>query len=210
MGYWPNKMQVLQCLPSALVSTRAAGRGRALYLTFDDGPNPHWTPRLLDLLAEHGARASFFLIGAHVECYPALVERMVAEGHRLGNHSYNHPYFGQLPLAQQLREIDDTDRLLSRFDGLPRHRFRPPRGVFSPALAVHFALRGRNQTFWSYNSMDYLRHPPEQLVARMRKRPPRPGDIVLMHDDDGCSTSALESLLGEWRAAGFRLLALPP
>jgi peptidoglycan/xylan/chitin deacetylase (PgdA/CDA1 family) len=203
-------MQLLQCLPTALVSTRATGRDKAIYLTFDDGPNPHYTPRLLDLLAAHGACASFFLIGAHVECYPDMVERMVAEGHRLGNHSYRHPYFGQLSLAEQLKEIDDTDCLLARFDGLPRHRFRPPRGVFSPALALHFAWRRRNLTYWSYNSMDYLRRAPEQLIQQMRASPPRPGDIVLMHDDDDCSANVLEALLGEWRADGFQLLALSP
>ena len=210
MGHWPNKMQLLQCLPTALVSTRAPGRDKILYLTFDDGPNPAYTPRLLDLLAAHGARASFFLVGAHVECYPALVERMVAEGHRLGNHSFHHRRFGPMSLAEQRKEVDDTDRVLARFDGLQRHRFRPPRGVFPWLLALYFALRKRNLTYWSYNSMDYLRRPPEQLIKRMRATPPRPGDVVLMHDDDDCSISMLESLLGEWRAAGFQFHALPP
>ncbi|MCX7514599.1 polysaccharide deacetylase family protein [Frateuria sp. STR12] len=209
MNLRPRKMQVLGWLPDALVSTRGARADKALYLTFDDGPDHACTPVLLDLLRAHQASASFFLVGRQVERHPELVQRMVAEGHRLGNHSYTHPYFGQLPLARQLHEIDATDRLLAGFDGVRHHRFRPPRGVFSPALALHFAVRGRNLTYWSYNSMDYLRRPPTELIRRMREVPPRPGEVILMHDDGDCSTRVLETLLGEWKAAGFRFCALP-
>jgi peptidoglycan-N-acetylglucosamine deacetylase len=202
-------MQVLGWLPGALVSTRGARADRALYLTFDDGPDPACTPVLLDLLREHQACASFFLVGRNVERHPELVRRMVAEGHRLGNHSYSHPSFGGLSLARQLQEIDATDRLLAGFDGVRRHRFRPPRGVFSLALTLHFAARGRNLTYWSYNSMDYLRRPPAELIERMREAPPRPGEVILMHDDGDCSIRMLQTLLGEWTAAGFRFCALP-
>lgn len=210
MGYWPKKMQLLRCLPEAVVSTRGSGRDKTLYLTFDDGPNPQYTSRLLDLLGTHGAHASFFLIGAHVERYPELVTRIVADGHQLGNHSYSHPYFDQLSLADQLKEIDATDRLLARFDGVEQHRFRPPRGVFPPALALHFALHRRNLTYWSFNSMDYQRRPVAELIQQLRDVPPRPGDVILMHDDADCCIGMLETLLGEWRADGFRFRALPP
>jgi peptidoglycan/xylan/chitin deacetylase (PgdA/CDA1 family) len=202
-------MQVLGWLPGALVSTRGPRADNALYLTFDDGPDGACTPVLLDLLREHQACASFFLVGRNVDRHPELVRRMVAEGHRLGNHSYTHPSFGQLSLAQQLKEIDATDRLLAAFDGVRHHRFRPPRGVFSLPLTLHFAARGRNLTYWSYNSMDYLRRPPMELVRRMRDMPPRPGEVILMHDDGSCSIRMLETLLGEWKAAGFRFCALP-
>ena len=203
-------MQLLGWLPQALVCTRIASAERALYLTFDDGPDGTCTPVLLDLLREHQACASFFLVGRQVARHPELVQRMVAEGHRLGNHSYTHPPFAGLPLARQLEEIDATDRLLAGFDGVRQHRFRPPRGAFSLPLTLHFAAHGRNLTYWSYNSMDYLRRPPAELIRRMRDTPPRPGDVVLMHDDGDCAIGMLETLLGEWKAAGFRFCALPP
>jgi len=202
-------MQVLGWLPEALVSTRGARADNTLYLTFDDGPDRACTPVLLDLLREHHAHASFFLVGRQVARHPELVQRMVDEGHRLGNHSYTHPSFGKLSLARQLEEIDATDRLLAAFDGVRQHRFRPPRGVFSLALTLHSAARGRNLTYWSYNSMDYLRRPPAELIKRMREVPPRPGEVILMHDDGDCSIRVLETLLGEWKAAGFRFCALP-
>lgn len=209
MNLRPGKMQVLGWLPEKLVSTRGDSAGRALYLTFDDGPDSAWTPDLLDLLGAYQACASFFLVGRNVEQHPELVQRMVDEGHRLGNHSYTHPQFNLLSLAQQLEEIDTTDRLLAGFDGKRRHRFRPPRGVFSLALTLHFAVRRRNLTYWSYNSMDYRRSPPEELITRMRAAPPAPGEVILMHDDGDCAIRMLETLLGEWQAAGFRFCALP-
>ncbi|SEL09512.1 Peptidoglycan/xylan/chitin deacetylase, PgdA/CDA1 family [Pseudoxanthomonas sp. GM95] len=209
MKLLPGRMQVLGWLPDALVSVRGDDRGRALYLTFDDGPHGGCTPALLDLLRAYRACASFFLVGRNVERHPELVQRMVDEGHRLGNHSYTHPQFGRLSLAQQLEEIDVTDRLLARFDGVRRHRFRPPRGVFSLGLTAHFAARRRNLTYWSYNSMDYQRGDPVEFIARMRAAPPKAGEVILMHDDGDCAIRMLETLLGEWQAAGFQFCALP-
>jgi peptidoglycan/xylan/chitin deacetylase (PgdA/CDA1 family) len=90
MNLKPRKQKLLRLLPNTLVQTHGSSHGGARYLTFDDGPEPEYTPRLLDLLAKHRVHASFFLIGQKVEQHPALVERIVAEGHMIGNHSYSH------------------------------------------------------------------------------------------------------------------------
>ena len=131
MSIRPTRQQLLGLLPQRLVLVRGPREPGALYLSFDDGPHPEHTPRLLDLLARHGARASFFLVGQRVEQHPALVERIVAEGHALGNHSYSHPMFRRLGLRAQLDEVERTDRLLAAFDRRGPHRFRPPRGDVS-------------------------------------------------------------------------------
>jgi peptidoglycan/xylan/chitin deacetylase (PgdA/CDA1 family) len=202
-----RKLRVLRWLPSRLLLT--TGPRGAVYLSFDDGPHPELTPRLLDLLAAHGAHASFFLLGEHVERHPAIVQRMVAEGHLIGNHSYSHPAFAAMPLAAQLAEIDRTDVLLAAFDGRRRHRFRPPRGVLPTPLLLRFARGGRCIAYWSYDSYDYLQHPAEELASRLRSHPPRSGYVVLMHDDDASTLDALAMLLPEWRKAGIVLAALP-
>ncbi|OOG53672.1 polysaccharide deacetylase family protein [Rhodanobacter sp. C03] len=210
MKFKPNKQQLLGLLPNTLVLTRGPRDGDAIYLSFDDGPHPEHTPRLLDLLAMHDAHASFFLVGKQVERHPALVERIVAAGHALGNHSYSHPPgFNKISLRQQLQEIDRTDHLLAQFDHRPQHRFRPPRGSVSLSLLLHFARRRRNIAYWSYNSMDYQHPADADMAARLRKQPPRAGDIVLMHDDNACAGRVLSLLLPEWRASGRSLLALP-
>lgn len=205
----PNKLKVLRWLPESWLLTTAPAEDKSLYLTFDDGPNQGLTMRLLDVLAQNEAKATFFLLGEQVELYPDVVRRMVADGHQLGNHSYNHPRFTRISHAQQLEQIERTDALLSAHDGKRVHRFRPPSGRFPLSLLLHFARSRSAMAFWSYDSMDYRHDGAEALLATLRKQPPVPGDVILMHDDNDASIDALAAILPEWRAAGFRLRALP-
>lgn len=209
MTFRPKKMRLLEWLPDTVISTRGPHSGKALYLTFDDGPNPAHTPALLDLLKRHGAKATFFLIGREAERHPSLVWRIVEDGHSLGNHSYTHPQFHALSHREQWHEVQRTDQVLRGFDGRRHHRFRPPRGVFSPRLALRFALNRRNLAYWSYDTLDYQGRKPEELAARLRAQPPRAGDVMLMHDDSDCSRRMLEELLPEWKQHGFTFPALP-
>ncbi|MGA9421294.1 MAG: polysaccharide deacetylase family protein [Rhodanobacteraceae bacterium] len=206
----PRKATLLQCLPDSVVVTRGPRASRTLYLSFDDGPDPEYTPKLLDLLATHDARASFFLIGERAERHPRLVERLVAEGHLIGNHSYSHARFETLTLAAQLDDIARTDRVLCAFDHRRLHRFRPPYGVLPFRLVLHCAWRRRNIAYWSYDSLDYQERPAQELAGLLRRQPPRSGDIVLMHDNREHTIALLEMLLPEWREQGIAFEALPP
>lgn len=205
----PNKLKLLKWLPDSWMVTTGAVAERCLHLTFDDGPNAQHTPRLLDLLASHGAKATFFLLGEQVEKHPGIVERLVAEGHQLGNHSYDHPRFTRIPRAEQMAQIERTEQLLTRFDGKVRHRFRPPSGRFPLSLLAHYALRRDGMAYWSYDSLDYQQRPASELVEVMRTHPPRAGDILLMHDDSDATIDALAVLLPEWSALGFAFSTLP-
>lgn len=209
MNMRPKKQQLLGLLPESLVMVRGPRAGNARYLTFDDGPEPAHTPRLLDLLAAHQVHATFFLIGEKVERHPALVERIVAEGHRLGNHSYSHYSFRPMSLEKKLYEINHTDELLYPFDGQRHHPMRPPRGDMAPSLLWYFATRRRLLVHWSYDSLDYQEASEEALLARLRTTPPQPGDIVLMHDDSDKAANALRTVLPEWLTAGHRFRTLP-
>jgi peptidoglycan-N-acetylglucosamine deacetylase len=165
---------------------------------------------LLELLALHGARATFFLIGQQAERYPELVQRIVREGHTLGNHSWSHPQFDQLDLAAQREEIERTDRLLTGFDGLARHDFRPPRGVMPRPMVLDCIRRGRRIAYWSYDSLDYSQRTAEALIASAQRYPPQPGEILLMHDDGGLSLRLLQTMLPVWAANGFSFAPLQP
>lgn len=204
----PKKHELLSLFPEHLLMTRAK-RDAICYLSFDDGPEPEHTPKLLDVLARHGVKASFFLVGEKIEQYPEIVQRIVGEGHMIGNHSYSHWSFRNMNLRKQLDEVYRTDALLRLFDDRPHHRMRPPHGYIGAQLLMHFARRRRSFVYWSYDSLDYQDKPIEWLIDRLRNDPPAAGDIVLMHDDSDKAADALDALLPEWLASGMRFDALP-
>lgn len=204
-----RKTRLLGLLPSRLVTTSARTGGKVLYLTFDDGPDPEHTPAVLDLLRQHGASATFFLIGGLIDHHPGVVRRIVDEGHQLGNHSWSHPSMPDIPIEAQIEEIARTDARLQVYDGKARHPFRPPFGDLSGELLLHFARTGRTIAFWSYDSNDYQRLPATALLEKVRSNPPRSGDVVLMHDDNHDSVALLAGLLPEWRTQGYAVRPMP-
>jgi peptidoglycan-N-acetylglucosamine deacetylase len=189
------------------IYTRATAASRALYLTFDDGPNPDHTPQVLDLLARYEARATFFLTGKAMEAHAGIVSDIVARGHALGNHSYSHPSFKDISLRRQVEEIERTNALLQRFDGKDRHLFRPPYGKMSSATIALCTLRRQRVALWTHDSMDFSLD-SRAIVERFATLRLRFGDILLFHDDHAAAATALEKLLPQWRGAGFEFATL--
>jgi peptidoglycan/xylan/chitin deacetylase (PgdA/CDA1 family) len=182
-------------------------RSRAVYLTFDDGPDATHTPRLLDLLDAHAAKATFFLRGDHAERNADLTRRLVSAGHSLGNHSFSHPFFNQLPWSRQVEEIARTDRLLQSFDGRAKHVFRPPYGRLTARALASCLLRRQRVALWTHDSLDFSLG-SDAVVGRLRQLRLRCGDILLFHDDAPSGIAALEKILPEWRAAGLTFAPL--
>jgi peptidoglycan/xylan/chitin deacetylase (PgdA/CDA1 family) len=147
-------------------------------LTFDDGPDPQSTPQLLDLLARHGARATFFLLGRRAERHPDLVARIAAEGHAVGNHSWDHPSLPRLSGPEIAIQLRRTAAAL----GDPRPRLmRPPYG--DQSLASHLVARRQGYAViaWSVVGADWLDDDGPTIAARILAGL-RPGGIVLLHD----------------------------
>lgn len=205
----PLKSKLLAWLPSPMVLVKQLASTNALYLTFDDGPDPDHTPRVLDLLREHGARATFFLIGQQAKQHPDLVRRIVAEGHALGSHSWCHRRFGSRSLVRQLAEIRRTQRLLQGFDGRQRHDFRPPNGQLPLSLLLALIRARVRVAYWSYDSMDYRRMGADWMLALFERTPLRAGDVLLLHDDADEVRQMLAAALPRWSAQGWRFEALP-
>ena len=152
-------------------------------LSFDDGPDPEVTPAVLDALATHGVHATFFAIGRLLEEHPALAHRIAAEGHELGNHSWQHSrwqnFFGA---AAQAREIARGERAVAAVTGRRTPPlYRPPIGLKSPPFARAAQQARLTLVGWSLRSRDTLTADPERIAARVLRRI-RPGDIVLLHD----------------------------
>jgi len=165
------------------VHTRVPGDEPAVALSFDDGPDAERTPRVLDLLAEHDARASFFVIGLHARAQGPLLRRMLAEGHTLGLHSHTHGrLFNCYGPARLRRELDDNAAAIAEATGAPPPRlFRPPMGLKNPILAHVCAQRALRVVTWSARALDT--RPGRSADKRDRLlRASRPGAILALHD----------------------------
>ena len=150
-------------------------------LTFDDGPSPGNTPRLLDLLRSKGVRATFFLIGKHARRHPGLVERIAGEGHEIGNHTEHHLFLPALPTSWLRREIESTGAFLQKTTGARPRYVRPPMGWFTDRVLRVFRELEYEPVIGSINPQDYRRLPAER-IARFVEDRIEPGAIVILHD----------------------------
>jgi peptidoglycan/xylan/chitin deacetylase (PgdA/CDA1 family) len=163
--------------------SRGPAKQPRVALTFDDGPDPEITPAVLDSLAEFKARATFFVIGMHLEEHAALGLRMVAEGHELGSHSWQHVrwqnFYGR---RAQATDLARSAYFIQQITGASTEPlYRPPIGLKSPPLARAAHARHIRMIAWSVHSRDTTMNDPKRVAARVLARI-APGDIVLMHD----------------------------
>ncbi len=138
-----------------------------LALTFDDGPNPVWTPRLLELLAVQQIRATFFLLGSRAHTAPDLVRRIVAAGHLLGNHSWDHPILALTPRAHILEELRRTSDSLEQITGRLTRYFRPPFGARRPAVLLAARELGLLPVLWNAMTSDWNEPSAQRIAARL-------------------------------------------
>lgn len=177
-------------------------------LTFDDGPHPLHTPRLLDILAQHGARATFYVIGALVRRYPVIVQRMVAEGHEVGNHTWTHPTLSRLGNQRFLTEIDRTQQVIFDTVGHIPVTMRPPYGAITMRQSRMLAAeRNLPTVIWSVDPQDW-RRPGPSVVAKRMVGGARPGAIILAHDIHAPTIRAIPSALEGLQARGLRSVTL--
>ncbi|MGH7636880.1 MAG: polysaccharide deacetylase family protein [Gemmatimonadaceae bacterium] len=198
------------------VMSRLPGKDRAVALTFDDGPNPEATPRILDVLRESRVSATFFLLGKHVERWPRLARRIADEGHTIGNHGYHH---GKLhlrgPAYTRMDLCVGTEVIVRTTGQTPRH-LRTPHGFRSPWVNAIARELGQRAVGWTLGVWDTDR-PGAAAIAERVRRGVRPGSIVLLHDGDACdpegdraqTADALTQVIRDLRDSGYRLALLP-
>lgn len=179
-----------------------AAAGNRVALTFDDGPwgEQDATARMLEALAELGVRAAFFVIGCNVVRWPDLVRRAAAEGHLVGNHTFDHRHLGVLRGRRfWLDQLDRTDDAIERATGTRPRIFRPPLGLRSPASAWAARRRGYRVVTWSRRAFDGVPVSPETIVRRLGPAC-EGGDIVTLHDGlDPHGRRTIESTLAAIR-----------
>ncbi|MFE7189815.1 polysaccharide deacetylase family protein [Kitasatospora sp. NPDC057541] len=194
-------------VPTAVVHSTASG-GRTVALTFDDGPGPA-TGQVLDLLAQYGARATFCVIGKQAAADPAAVQRILAAGHRLCDHTVDHPQpFAALPHDRAEHEIADARQMIVRAGGpgTAVGWFRAPGGAFTADNRTIAADHGLRPLGWSVDPRDWSRPGTAAIVAAVQAQL-KPGGVVLLHDGGGDRTqtvAALRQLLPWLTAQGYR------
>jgi cellulose synthase/poly-beta-1,6-N-acetylglucosamine synthase-like glycosyltransferase/peptidoglycan/xylan/chitin deacetylase (PgdA/CDA1 family) len=209
--------------PSSYVVRRAGYRPGLVALTFDDGPDPTWTPRVLDILKQEQVPATFFIIGENGQQNPELVRRIVAEGHDIGNHTFTHPNLGEIPGPLVDLELNATQRLIESETGRSTTLFRPPYfGDAEPQTPdeVGPVVRANRLGYLTVglrvdpDDWDQPRATADVIVEKTvegvtSKDPDASGQIVLLHDGGGDRSQTVEALprlIHELRARGYRFV----
>ena len=157
---------------------------KVVALTFDDGPSREWTPKILDELKKAGVKATFFMIGKHVAQYPGIVKRVAAEGHEIGNHSYDHHVIIYYKTDELEKEIRITEKLIKDLTGQTTRYFRPPKAWINNQEKKKIKEMGYEVVLWSLNSKDWVNF-DEKYIVRYLLHYVRSGDIILFHDAGG-------------------------
>tara|TARA_R110002111_G_C6008015_1_gene374396 strand:+ start:48535 stop:49272 length:738 start_codon:yes stop_codon:yes gene_type:complete len=152
-------------------------------LTFDDGPHPENTPQLLDILKQYHQRGTFFVIGQQAQQYPELIERMIDEGHEVGNHTFTHSEPSQTSTRRFLNEITQTDELLQQITGQTPDLVRPPKGKLTIGKLLGLWLQRRTVVLWDIDPRDYLMTTPAKMTDWCQSYKPQEGNFCLMHDN---------------------------
>jgi peptidoglycan/xylan/chitin deacetylase (PgdA/CDA1 family) len=182
---------------------------KPIALTFDDGPWPHTTGQVLDILKKNNVKATFFVVGRQVQTYPQLLKRIVADGHALGNHTWSHQYH-RYDSAGAAREIDRTTQLVYKLTGIETVLFRPPGGILNNGLAAYAQQKKYAVVMWSADSLDWRYGSPSTLTNRVLKETSA-GGIVLMHDGGGNrakTVQALPQLIAQLKKRGYTFVTV--
>jgi peptidoglycan-N-acetylglucosamine deacetylase len=213
--------EVYKVIPTPFVIERTGDKPKELALTFDDGPDPDWTPKILDILKDKGIHASFFIIGENAQANPDLVQRILAEGHDIGNHTFTHPNLGDLPDTLVKLEINATQRLFEAITGRSMRLFRAPfLGDAEPTTSDEIVpieiaqSMGYVSVGLHVDSNDWQHPPADVIVQRVinQVNDPNPGSrghIILLHDSGGDrseTVAALPALIDSLRAQGYQLV----
>ncbi len=190
--------------PEAVWRVRILGRKTA-YLTFDDGPVPEATPRILEILEKYGVSATFFMVGDNVRRYPALFEAVKSAGHRVGNHTMHHLRGRKTSFRRYLRDVTEANEFVAS------DMFRPPHGLLSFRQA-RLIQKHYNMIMYDVVTRDYARYiTPEEVVDNVR-RYARNGSIIVFHDSEKSAETTVSALPAaiEWLLEnGFELRVLP-
>ncbi|MEP6685311.1 MAG: polysaccharide deacetylase family protein [Verrucomicrobiota bacterium] len=182
--------------------------GPYIAMTFDDGPSKTLTPKLLDLLAAHHIKATFFVIGENAADHPDILKRAAEEGHEIANHSWSHPNLGKMSDEAVRRELRKTDDTINATIGFRPTLFRPPYGSITTRQKhwIHDEF-GYQIIIWDVDPLDW-RRPGANVVCNRILKETRPGSIILSHDIHPGTIEAMPATFDQLQAKGFKFVTV--
>lgn len=184
--------------------------GKRIALTFDDGPHPSKTKKILDILDKYDVKATFFIIGSNAEYYPDIVAQEVARGHEVANHSYSHTNLSKCTAEQIKREIELADRAIEKASGVKPRLFRPPEGAYSENSVKIARELGKNTIIWTVDTMDWANRTADDIIKNIKSNV-RSGSIILFHDftsPKAHTIEALETIIPYLKSQGFEFVTV--
>jgi peptidoglycan/xylan/chitin deacetylase (PgdA/CDA1 family) len=183
---------------------------KVIALTFDDGPWPNTTAKVLDILKKNRIKSTFFVVGQNVKNYPDLTKQIVADGHIIANHTWHH-WYHQMSAEAAAYEVANTGDIIYQTTGVRTSLFRPPGGIMNNGVAAYAKNNKYAVIMWSADSMDYSRPAVPRLMNNIF-REAKPGGIVLMHDGGGDrshTVKALPEIISRFRKQGYEFVTVP-
>jgi peptidoglycan/xylan/chitin deacetylase (PgdA/CDA1 family) len=183
---------------------------KVIALTFDDGPHPHFTDEILKILEKENIRATFFAIGSNVEAYPDVMRRVMACGHEIGNHTYNHPIVHTVTDQQLVDEIEKTDEILRNMGYYGNGLFRPPQGKCPDTMPALLERTNKTAILWNIDTRDWAHRPSAEIVEDIESHVCG-GDIILFHDyvsGENTTIPALKKLIPMLKARGYQFVTV--
>lgn len=182
--------------------------GNQVAITFDDGPHPTLTPRLLDILRDRGIRATFYIVGKNVAAHPEIVQRMIADGHEIGNHSYTHPSFLKLSPGGLAEEVKSTNAAIAAAVPQKPTTIRPPYGAINASITKRLNEEfGLTVVMWSVDPQDWKYRNAARVSSHIVQNTV-PGSIILAHDIHPSTIDAMPSALDALVAKGFQFVTV--
>ena len=202
-----HRLRRISAAPDLRSVPARKGRAPRVALTFDDGPHPTFTPRVLALLRRYHAQGTFFLVGMQVATFPELARSIAAGGHELANHTYTHPNLEGLgPVGIQL-ELLRARVALRNATGRDTHLFRPPGGRYNGEIRQAICQLGYRVVLWSNNILSYKSRDPS-VIARQMVAETRDGSVLLLHNGEDYTVQVLPTLLAELSRRGYRFVTV--
>lgn len=189
-------------------------KNKLVALTFDDGPDLHWTPQVLEVLSKYNAKATFFLVGRQVDKYPDMVKRIVDEGHAVGNHTWSHAQLPKLTPEQAREQMTSTDEALKKALGKGTYLFRAPYGAVNDNVKAVAAQQGQLIIGWSIDTKDWAGNTPDQIMNNVKQHI-HPGSIILQHSFGGKggdlsnTVEATRRICEYLQAQGYQFVTVP-